>query len=377
MACPCTLKIGACARRSNRIAFTLVELLVVIAIIGILIALLLPAIQAAREAARRTQCRNNLKQIGLAWQTHHSAQKHFPTGGWGYLWTGDPDAGYGKGQPGGWAYNTLPYMEERIVHDLGKGMTYNGQKQAALGRMISSAVKGFACPSRREDYSLFPCPACVNDMNNYKNFAYTPPSQVSRGDYGVSLGDDAKFASANGPETVANNTDVGGNASGPSSGFAALNTGWNSGFTADGVCYQQSEIRVKDITDGTSKTYAVGEKFLEMDRYGSGNDPADNEFLLVGFDNDYMRSSWDLGNKVANVLKDVPGSTIITTTACNSGQTVDQCQLGRNLWGSAHSGAFNMVFCDGSVHGVPYNIDVNVHKSLAARNDGKNLKYDF
>ena len=137
-----------CRRRSRRFAFTLVELLVVIAIIGILIALLLPAIQAAREAARRTQCKNNLKQIGLAAQNHVNTQKFFPTGGWGYHWVGDPDHGYGMNQPGGWGFTLLPYIEESAIYNMGRGMT-GTNKMAALGKMMATPAPFFCCPSRR------------------------------------------------------------------------------------------------------------------------------------------------------------------------------------------------------------------------------------
>jgi prepilin-type N-terminal cleavage/methylation domain-containing protein len=120
----------------KRRAFTLIEVLVVIAIIGILIALLLPAIQAAREAARSTQCKNNLKQIGQASLSHLDAQKTLPTGGWGYHWIGDPDRGFGQGQPGGWAYNILPFIEEKAIRDIGKG-TSGATKQTALKSLMT------------------------------------------------------------------------------------------------------------------------------------------------------------------------------------------------------------------------------------------------
>ena len=93
---------------SSRTGFTLVELLVVIAIIGILVALLLPAIQAAREAARRAQCQSNLKNIALALQNYHTAQKRFPIG-----FVPQPDAV----EAWAWSTFTLPYLEEQSIYD--------------------------------------------------------------------------------------------------------------------------------------------------------------------------------------------------------------------------------------------------------------------
>src|SRR5262245_12354666 len=107
----------------NPSGFTLVELLVVIAIIGILVALLLPAVQAAREAARRTQCKDHVKNIALGCLLHVDSHGYLPSGGWGRKWSADPNRGFGANQPGSWAYNILPYIEESSTHDLGNGLT--------------------------------------------------------------------------------------------------------------------------------------------------------------------------------------------------------------------------------------------------------------
>jgi prepilin-type N-terminal cleavage/methylation domain-containing protein len=128
---------------SRRRAFTLVELLVVIAIIGILVALLLPAIQAAREAGRRTQCSNNLKQIGLAIHNHVDTTQMLPTGGttpWPNLWefssNGTPNRADKQGLS--WAYQILPYFE--------KGQIYN---KDVTGAVWQNPVGEYFCPSRR------------------------------------------------------------------------------------------------------------------------------------------------------------------------------------------------------------------------------------
>src|SRR3954471_3015135 len=144
--------VGADGERRIREGFTLVELLVVIAIIGILVALLLPAIQAAREAARRNQCVNNLKQLSLGVINHESAMKQLPSSGMGYSWVGDPNYGFGRKQPGGWIYNTLSFIEEQAIHDMGVGVGTNwndAARKKIFAERAQITIKLLICPSRR------------------------------------------------------------------------------------------------------------------------------------------------------------------------------------------------------------------------------------
>lgn len=318
-------------------AFTLVELLVVIAIIGILIAMLLPAIQSAREAARRNTCINNLKQIGLAVQNHVDAHKHFPSAGWGFDWTGDPDRGYGVGQPGGWTYNLLEFLEEKSLRNLGKGGTAAAKKTAAL-KLITTPLAAFTCVTRRR-LDTFP----ITNSSYLPVNSDTTTTVVARGDYCGNSGDQGANEFGGGPGSIA---------AGDAASF------WTTGSYANainctGVIFQRSILKPRHISDGFSKTYLVGEKYLVINKYETGNDASDNEFLHVGFDNDTCKTS----------AKDPAADGTIVDA---SGNPTDD----PNRWGSAHLAAFHMVLCDGSTRSILYDIDLATHKKLGNRKDG-------
>src|SRR4051812_45809590 len=131
----------AAARKRKRIAFTLVELLVVIAIIGILVALLLPAIQAAREAARRSQCINNLKQIGVAVVNYEQSNKYLPPGA---CW--EPGVRFG----GSVFLHLLPYLEEAPLYqviDIRSTNVDGALLPGSTQRVDSTVIQPLICPS--------------------------------------------------------------------------------------------------------------------------------------------------------------------------------------------------------------------------------------
>ena len=315
----------------NNQAFTLVELLVVIAIIGILVGLLLPAVQAAREAARRIQCANNIKQLSLALHNHHDSHRGFPSGGWGYFWTGDPDRGTGGQQPGSWAFSILPFMEQQSVYMLasdGQMNTITTQQKAGAAKMCEIPLATFICPTRRS--ATLYNRALVVAVPGGHAWNADPVPRTNRSDYAVN-GGDTVLAWGEGPIV--------------SDGFAGL--GFLNMTRSNGICHQRSKVRLADVVDGTSSTYMVGEKYLDSAAYESGVDWGDDHSLFMGNDVDVHR--WT----ERAPMQDRRG--------------VSEFQR----FGSAHSSGFQVGLCDGSVRHIGYAIDPILHRNLGNRSDGQ------
>jgi prepilin-type N-terminal cleavage/methylation domain-containing protein len=260
-------------RRHPRLGFTLVELLVVIAIIGILVALLVPAVQSAREAGRRMQCRNNLKQMSLAFNLHLNTHKYFPTAGWGWRWAGDPNYGFDLNQPGGWMYNILPYIEEQALHDLGKGMPANSvQRKTAIKTAIETVVPLYFCPTRRPAQSL--------PFTHATNFVNAPPPQrpavVARNDYVACSGD--KIGVCEGPASYEEGL----------RGYACWTRNPHDRMNGMNVVRGTGLISLRKVTDGVSKTIVLGEKYLVVKNYET-TDGDNDQGWNMGHDSDIIR----------------------------------------------------------------------------------------
>jgi prepilin-type N-terminal cleavage/methylation domain-containing protein len=333
--------------RSRR-GFTLVELLVVIAIIGILIALLLPAIQAAREAARRMECQNHLKQLGLAMQNYTDSRKCYPSLGYGIPWGPHPARGLGLDQPGSHFYVMLSFMEQKQLAKLGSGVSPDSMSDPILlngvKQVLETPLGVLFCPTRR-------APA-VSALNSIW-FIQQPWNSAQLA--GIASNDYA----ANGGDVRMWNTGDPGTLPVPD-GFD-----WGKGAEiATGIVYWHHQYKLREVTDGLSKTIMFGEKGCNPDSYHSGLDWGVDQGPYPGDERDPVRwCAWSAYDPNAGD----PNPNYMVPMRDRAG-TDPSWQ-----WGSSHGAVFNVVLCDGSVHGLNYNISELNMRRLCSRKDGSAL----
>ena len=211
------------SRKVESKAFTLVELLVVIAIIGVLVALLLPAVQAAREAARRSQCKNNLKQLGLAMMLHHDAYKVYPQAG----------EGFQEDRPG-YLARLLPYIESANVEtQVVYSELFHDQNNSNNRQLSLLSLPMFQCPSLSEEELV--------------DLYWRSQLQVD-------------FQTASYNAVSGSGRELALNKDGDKFGIDAT-CGRPGG---DGLIFANSKVNMRQVTDGTSQTFAMGERNYEL-----------------------------------------------------------------------------------------------------------------
>ena len=317
--------------RRYRPGFTLIELLVVIAIIAVLIALLLPAVQQAREAARRSQCTNNLKQIGLAFHNYHSSSQLFPPG-WVVprfppcMGGTTPDIAYRYvcANPS-WGLYILPFVDQAPLYNL---QTFNGATLACDPATLSyiSGYGVIAAPNTNNKLgTTLPIYACPSDTQ----FKTAGEGNWGRSSYVVCRG----------------NTNL--------SGQATQMT------LSPGAFYTNSSTNLRDITDGSSNVFAAGEVSDRQWAILDGGPNTGGLWARMPFHKkeDYVVRTTDASHPLNR-------STPTSTTPA-VGMTNDN-----DGFGSMHTGGAYFVFCDGHVRFISQNIDITTYGRLGDRADG-------
>lgn len=337
--------------RLRKRGFTLIELLVVIAIIAILVALLLPAVQQAREAARRAQCKNNLKQIGLALHNYHETHKSFPpshvhriSGGNGPAWT--------NSSKGSWMVQILPFIDQGPLY---KSIDF--KKEGANSNTVGAnmSVEYQRVPGNNGKYNqTIPIPGymCPTD---------TAPEVRGNGAtngrakscYAMSFGD--QLMPNTGCPRNGNTTKTGGHGHGNSG-----NQGYMSGMGSRGAW----AAKMRDVTDGTSNTIHVGE-----------TTPACSDHHINGWY--HFNAPWGTTTGGINFpIRNCRDSPVKPEKipACSDRNDHGYAQSFRSL----HPGGAHVLLCDGTVRYLVEVIDANITGSgtpgvlnkLGARNDG-------
>jgi prepilin-type N-terminal cleavage/methylation domain-containing protein/prepilin-type processing-associated H-X9-DG protein len=326
----------------RRSGFTLVELLVVIAIIGILIALLLPAVQAAREAARRSQCTNNLKQMGLALHNYADSFKKFPSGSIAL-------SGHG---PTAFVL-ILPYLEQRSLHSqlkFNSGSFYFGSTSSDVNMALHNiTVPAYVCPSSPlEQMGTGSCTSCTVQP--------TTDRKLLKGTYVLVSGGRDHSSTDNQA------------AKGPTS--------------AGGVFLRGRPIGFQDITDGTSNTMAIGEQG-DWGKIVASNTRAD--IRASDWSGMWMGANHNTnptGNNSLSTLGDA--RCFLTTTIAFSVGYKERVAAAAGTPGTApgdcntplqaaHPGGCNVLLCDGSVRFLSESLQLQTLYNLANRDDGHPL----
>lgn len=328
--------------------FTLVELLVVIAIIGVLIALLLPAVQSARETARRVTCRNNMKQLGIALHNYHGAHRCFPPGGIGYGWCRYPEYGDEHIMNKNGLLFLLPYLEQQALYDQfdqsqAASNTTHGNEGCCPPTTAGGTLSGDAVNSGNyrvvtTRLAVFSCPSDNGDP-------YLPAGSSY---YGVKSGTPHRGAKTN--------YDFSTNRS-----YVCNNWKRSAGSKSRRMFGENSHTRIRDVTDGTSTTFAMAETLYDV---YNGRCPAwaYRGWVMVGV---------DAGAFGFNVWERVPSPTDDPRWPPNPrrGQLASWGYLG-----SLHPGGAHVMFADGSVHFLDQDMNTTIRAGMATMAGGEVVK---
>jgi prepilin-type N-terminal cleavage/methylation domain-containing protein/prepilin-type processing-associated H-X9-DG protein len=333
----------------RRRAFTLIELLVVIAIIAILIALLLPAVQQAREAARRTQCKNNLKQYGLAIANYHDVHGAFPIGGAGTWsnWTGSHLS---------WQARVLPFADQTSMYNM---INMDRRADAILHEPLGS---GSNLLGRIVPYMLCPSDSTMISNPEWSGWGANPyggsatwlgPAQTN---YCGSLGSQST-PSAGGAACEPWQQFMQPIAAGNVGHGSSENKSLISGMFARGM---GATIKIGDVSDGTSNTIVVGEILPDC--------------------NDHREGAWasnGMGNAHASTV--VPINNMTTCSKANPGKITHPACTNMNNWNfswgfrSMHTGGAHFLLVDGSVRFISETVDHTTYQRLGGRADNRQV----